>query len=176
MRVFVRLLASLFSLALAAVGALLAVEVAWHWWRPESTLLIPWSSWRDTLTKTQWDSSAVRIIAWIVLAVGLVAIIACLSARVKAIKLADPDEQISVSTSPRSLARLVGQRVRAQENISGASVIASKKKIRVRAQSALASENELRPQLLETVTAVLEDVPLIRQPRVSVVVDSPKDR
>ncbi|NBH10308.1 hypothetical protein GTY80_44580, partial [Amycolatopsis sp. SID8362] len=70
----------------------------------------------------------------------------------------------------------VGLTVRAQDNVAGASVTASARRIRVRAKSTLEAEGELRPRLLETVSALLDDVPLARRPKVTVVVDSPKDR
>lgn len=177
MRLFVRLLSTLLGLGLAAAGALLALEVGWHWWRPDSgPLLVPWSRWQSELASLGWDAYAVRVAAGVLAAAGLVLLICALAAGNRAIRLTDPADEVSVSTSPRSLARLVGLTVRAQDNVAGATVTASARRVRVRAKSTLESEGELRPRLLATVSALLDDVPLVRRPKVSVVVDSPKDR
>ncbi|AXB43470.1 DUF6286 domain-containing protein [Amycolatopsis albispora] len=177
MRVFVRLLSTLLGLAVAAAGALLALEVGWHWWRPAgSPLIVPWRRWQEALSTMNWASAPVQWIAAAVAVGGLVLVLFAASARRRAVRLTDPADEVSVTTTPRSLARLVGRHVRAEDNVTGASVTASAKKVRVRATSRLATEGELRPRLLETVRALVADVPLVRKPKVSVVVDSPKDR
>ncbi|RSD08610.1 DUF6286 domain-containing protein [Amycolatopsis eburnea] len=177
MRPFVRVLATLLGLAFAAAGALLALEVGWHWWRPAAApLVVPWPRWQAQLAALGWDAYAVRVGAGVLAAAGLVLVVCALAAGSRAVRLTDPGDEVSVSTSPRSLARLVGLTVRAQDNVAGASVTASARRIRVRAKSTLEAEGELRPRLLETVSALLDDVPLARRPKVTVVVDSPKDR
>jgi hypothetical protein len=176
-RPIVRLLSTLLGVAFAAAGALLALEVGWHWWRPGSgPLLVPWPGWRAELASLGWDAYAVRVGAGVLAAAGLVLLLCALAARSRAVRLTDPADEVSVSTSPRSLARLVGLVVRAQDNVEGASVTASARRVRVRATSRLETEGALRPRLLETVATLLDDVPLARRPKVSVVVDSPKDR
>ncbi|WET82066.1 DUF6286 domain-containing protein [Amycolatopsis sp. QT-25] len=177
MRLFVRLLSALIGLALAAAGVLLALEVGWGWWRPgRGPLFVPWDDWRDRLAGLSWNAPPVHYLAIAVAVVGLLLIVAAAAAGRRAIRLTDPATEVSVTTSPRSLARLVGVTVRAQENVAGAKVTTTAKKIRVRATSRLETEGELRPRLLKTVSGLLEDVPLVRRPKVSVVVDSPKDR
>ncbi|MGC7098843.1 DUF6286 domain-containing protein [Amycolatopsis lurida] len=177
MRVFVRLLSTLLGLAVAVAGALLAVEVGWHWWRPaDAPLIVPWPDWQASLSTLNWTSGPVRLVAALVAVAGLVLLLFSASARRRAVRLTDPAEEVSVTTTPRSLARLVGRRVRAEDNVTGASVTASAKTVRVRATSRLSTEGDLRPELLETVRALVADVPLARKPKVSVVVDSPKDR
>ena len=177
MRVFVRLVSTLLGLGLAAAGALLALEVGWAWWRPGSVpLLVPWPRWQAQLAALGWDAYAVRVAAGLLAAAGLVLVLCALAAGNRAIRLTDPADEVSVALSPRALARLVGMTVRAQENVSGATVTASARRVRVRATSRLEAEAELRPRLLATVTTLLDDVPLVRRPKVSVVVDSPKDR
>lgn len=177
MRLFVRLLSALIGLALAAAGVLLALEVGWGWWRPgRGPLIVGWDGWRDRLAELTWGGSSVQVTAIVVAVAGLLLILAAASAGRRAIRLTDPANEVSVTTSPRSLARLVGMTVRAQDNVAGAKVTATAKKIRVRATSRMETEGELRPRLLETVSGLLDEVPLARRPKVSVVVDSPKDR
>ncbi|MBC6449498.1 DUF6286 domain-containing protein [Actinokineospora xionganensis] len=177
MRVLVRVLSLLLGLALAAAGALLAVEVAWAWWRPESpSLLVPWRQWRETLADLSWQSTPVLITAVAVAVVGLLLALFASLARRTNVGLREPSPGVTVETSPRSLARIVGTRVRGEDNVTGASVSATAKRVRVRATSALESEAQLRPRLSDAVRSTLADLPLQRQPQVSVVVDSRRDR
>ncbi|MBB4684713.1 DUF6286 domain-containing protein [Amycolatopsis jiangsuensis] len=177
MRVFVRLLSTVLALAVAAGGALLALEVGWRWWQPgRGPLLVPWPLWRTELSTLDWTSTAVRITAGIAVVAGIVVMLLAFGAGDRKVRLTEPAEGVSVSTSPRALARMVGLAVRAQDNVRGASVTASARRVRVRATSRMENEEQLRPRLLETVAAVLDDLPLARRPKVTVVVDSPKDR
>lgn len=177
MRVFVRIVATLLALALAAAGTLLALEVGWLWLRPtEGPLLVPWPDWRDRLAEVSWQSTPVQVTAWITAVAGLGLLVAALSSRRREVVLRDPAPGVTVRTSPRSLARIVGVRVRAEDNVAGASVTATARRVRVRAISRLESEAQLRPRLTGVVADLLGDLPLARTPRVSVVVDSPRDR
>ncbi|MGQ0837876.1 DUF6286 domain-containing protein [Actinokineospora sp.] len=177
MRVLVRFLSCLLGLVLAAAGALLALEVGWAWARPtDAPLLVPWPDWRDRLAEVTWQNADVRLVAGIVAGAGLVLLLIAATARHKDIVLLDPASGVTVRTSPRSLARIVGVRVRAEDNVVSASVTATAKRVRVRAVSRLESEAQLRPRLLDVVRTTLADLPLARRPKVSVVVDSPRDR
>lgn len=177
MRVAVRLLSTVLALAIAGGGALLALEVGWHWWQPDrGPLLIPWPQWHTVLSTVDWGSTSMRITAGIVVVVGIVLALLAFGAGDRKVPMTEPADGVSVSTSPRALARMVGIAVRAQDNVRGASVTASARRVRVRATSRLESEEQLRPRLLETVTTVLDDLPLVRRPKVTVVVDSPRDR
>ncbi|WP_156754346.1 DUF6286 domain-containing protein [Actinokineospora pegani] len=177
MRVLVRVLTCLLGLALVAGGALLAVEVAWTWARPvDGPLLVPWPTVRDRVADMTWQSTDVRVVAGVLAGAGLVLLLVSMTARRKDVALLDPAPGITVRTSPRSLARIVGVRVRAEDNVTGASVTATARKVRVRATSGLESEQELRPRLLEVVRDTLADLPLGNQPKITVVVDSPRDR
>lgn len=177
MRLLVRLLSTLLGLAVAAAGILLALEVGWHWWRPaDAPLLLPWPSWQDRLAEQDWTATWVRVTAGVLAVVGLLLLLASATARRRSVRLRDPATEVSVITSPRALARMIGSRVRAQDNVRAATVTATANKVRVRATSSLETEQQLRPRLAETVAELLNDLPLVRRPKVSVVVDSPKDR
>jgi hypothetical protein len=176
-RLLVRLLSTLLGLAVAGAGILLALEVGWHWWRPaEAPLLLPWPSWRDRLGELDWTATGVRVTAGVLAGVGLLLLLVSTTARRRGVRLRDPASEVSVVTSPRALARMVGARVRAQDNVRSATVTATARRVRVRATSALETEQQLRPRLAEAVADLLNDLPLARRPKVSVVVDSPKDR
>lgn len=177
MRLLVRLLSCLLGLAVAAGGALLALEVAWAWiWPGSAPLLVPWPQWRDGLAQLRWADTSVLLVAGGVALAGLLLLLFSATARRRDVRLLAPQPEVTVSTTPRSLARLVGQRVRDAPGVTGASVTASARRIRVRASSKLRAEHELRPVVLEVVTEVVDALPLSRKPKVSVVVNSPRDR
>lgn len=177
MRVLVRILASLVGLGLATVGVLLAIEVSWAWLRPaDGPLLVSWQRWRANLDELTWQSTSVRVTAAALAAAGLVLLLIAATARRRDVRLRDPAVEVSVITSPRSLARVVGRRIRAEDNVTFASVTATPKRIRVRAGSRLESDAQLRPRLLDVATSTVDDLPLVRAPRVRVVVISPRDR
>lgn len=176
MRLLIRVIACLLGLAIAVAGALLVFEVAWAWVRPgHGPLLVPWPEWRAYLEDLTWQSTTVRVAAGVLAAAGVLMLVIALTARRRDVPLQDPAPDVSVQASPASLARVVGQRVRAEENVSGATVIATARRVRVRASSRLESEAQLRPRLLEVVQETVHDLPLARTPRISVVVHSRRD-
>jgi hypothetical protein len=176
-RVLLRLLSPLLGLAVAAAGALLAAEVGWAWARPHGGhLLVPWPSLVARLGDHDWASRPVRLTAAAVAVAGLLLLLVAATARCRDVRLRDPAPGIAVTTSPRSLARLVGHRVRAEDGVGSASVTASHRRVRVRATSRFESGAELRPRLVEVVGEVVDALPVPRAPRVSVAVSSPKDR
>jgi hypothetical protein len=177
-RVLLRLIAALLGLGLAAVGFVLAVEVGWAWARPgHGSLLVPWRSWLAGLGGLSWTDQPVRLIA-ILLAVGglVLLLVAAFARKPRTVPMNDPSDDVTVVTTPRSLARLVGNTVRGEDGVTGTTVTASARKVRVRARSRLSGEAELRPRLTGAATAAVTALPLPRTPRVSVVVDSPRDR
>lgn len=177
MRLLVRLLSCLLGLAVAAAGALLALEVTWAWiWPRSAPLLVPWPRWRDRLAELSWSDTPVLLVAGGVALAGLLLLLFSATARGREVRLLAPKPGVTVTTTPRSLARLVGQRVRGAPGVTGATVTASARRIRVRASSKLQTEQELRPRVLEVATEVVDTLPLPRKPKVSVVVNSLKDR
>lgn len=177
MRVLLRLVLLLIGLAVAGTGALLAVEACWMLTRPGSgPLLVPWLVWRDRLAGLSWSQPLMLMCAGALVLLGMLLLMLASSARRHDVPMTDPAEDVTVVTSPRSLARLVGHRVRTQDGVKSASVSASTRRVRVLATSNRRSEDQLRPVLLRTVNDLVRGLPLLRQPRVLVVIDSPKDR
>jgi hypothetical protein len=174
MRVLLRVLAPLLSLAVAALGVLIVVEVVAAWVTPGSTgLLVPWADWRDLLQETQWTAGTVRWIAVGVGVVGLLLVLVGLLSRRHDIALRSPSDGITVTTAPRVLARLVGRRVRASDQVAAATVTASAKKITVRAQGrgtggGTVDTGDVRTDARQRVDELLGELPLARTPRVSV--------
>lgn len=172
MRVVLRLLSPLLGLAVAAVGLLVAVETATAWLAPGSSpLLVPWPSWRSAIDGLTWTSGAVRTAAIVVGIVGLLVLGVGLAARRHDVRLNDPVPEVTVTTSPRSLARAVGHEVRTLAEVVSASVVASGARVTVHA-STDATPGDVETSVRERVDEVLGRIPLARRPSVRVSVTS----
>jgi hypothetical protein len=176
MRLLVRILALLLGLTIAAVGAVVLVGVGWAMAQPKQEALLPWPRWLDRAAELAWTASTVRVTAWVLVVAGLAMLLLAALAVRHDVYLQDPAPDVTVTTSPRSLARIVGQRVRGTDGVRSASVTASARSVRVRATSRLLDERRLRPVLIELVNELVNELPLARVPHVHVVVHSAKDR
>ena len=146
MRVLLRVLAPLLGITLAVVGALVALEVTTVWVQPGRArgLLVPWPDWRRTLETVTWSQPPVAAVAIGVAVAGLLLMLIGL------------------------LARLVGRRVRATDDIAAASVTASRRRVAVKAEAWSDAGPELREKVRERVEELLNDMPLRTRPRVIV--------
>ncbi|MDN5859520.1 MAG: DUF6286 domain-containing protein [Pseudonocardia sp.] len=180
MRVLLRVIAPLLGLALAAAGALLAIEVVAAWTRigAPAGVLVPWPTWRAALESTTWSEPPVAWIAIGVAVVGLLLVLVGAGARRSDITVAAPQLDMTVTTSPRVVARLIGQRVRRADDVARAGVTASRRRITVAAQGWADLDDTARKALCtsmeETVSAVLDDLAPARRPRVAVRLAPPK--
>lgn len=179
MRVLLRVLAPLLGLGLAAAGAILALEVVVAWVRPPATsgLVVPWPAWRATLETTPWTATVAVLLAALVAVTGLLVLLVGLLARRHDIALVGPDPAMTVTTSPKVLARLVGRRVRAADEVAAAAVTASRRAISVTAEGwgvDGVDRATLRDGVDARVHGLLDELPLLRRPRVDVTVREPK--
>ena len=170
MRVLLRVLAPLLGIALAAAGVLVVIEVVAAWVRPgmEGGLVVPWPDWMVTLASVSWNQSPVPGIAIGVAAAGLLLIIVGLAARRAEVRLAAPRADMTVTTPPRVLARLVGTRVRESDDVLSASVTASARRVAVTALAWHDAPPDLREVIVGRVRELLDELPLRRRPRVAV--------
>lgn len=176
MRVLLRVLSPLFGLAVAVLGVLLAAEAAWALLRPSSVpLLVPWPAWRDVLAGVAWSRTPVLLAGAGLVLLGLALGLLAATARRRQVAMRAPADEVTVVTSPRSLAHLVGRQVRRADGVRSASVTASARRVTVRATSAVRTAQELRPALLATVNDLVTALPLARKPKVQVVVDARRD-
>lgn len=167
MRVLLRVLSPLLGLALAAAGVLIVVEVVATLVRSEATdgLLVPYLSALEGVT---WADQTVLLIAIGVAVLGLLMLLIAMSGRRRDIEFTAPSHEITVTTSPRTLARLVGRRVRAADGVAAASVTATRRKVAVQAQGYGDASPNLRTTVQEQVDALLDELPLARRPRATV--------
>ncbi len=172
MRILLRLLSPLLGLAVAALGLFVALEVIWAWVRPaEGPLLLPWPAWQATLQGWAWTATPVRLIAAGLIVAGLLLVALALGAGRREVRLINPGPEITVTTSPRSLARLVGHQVRELDHVASASVTATSHKISVRAASRQPA-GAAKSSITDAVHALLAELPLTHSPQVSVAVTS----
>lgn len=177
MRILLRLFSPLLGLAVAMAGALLAVEAGWALARPDGgALLVAWPQWRDGLSAYSWSDIPVLAAGAALALLGLLLLLLAGRARRHDVHLANPADDVTVVTSPRSLARMVGQQVREEDGVHAASVSATARRVRVRAGSRLRPEAELHAALTSRVGGLLADLPLTRAPRLRVVVTAARDR
>ena len=172
MRLVLRVLSPLLALALTAAGALVSIEVFAAWWvgdRPGYRgLWVAWRSWQALAMHYSWSAVASIAICLAVAVIGVVLLLIAGLARRGEVRLNDPAAQISVTASPQVVARLVGQRVRATEEIVSATVRASARSVRIRAIGRGEQPRALRPVVRRRAGEMLEELPLARRPRVSV--------
>lgn len=174
MRLLLRVLAPLLALLLAVAGLALVVETVTAWVAPSSSpLVVPWPAWRSAIEGLTWQSGSVRAVAIVVGVVGLFVLVLGLVARRHDVFLADPVPEVTVTTSPRSLARAVGHEVRSHDDVVSASVVASSSKITVKAAT-LDPAEEVRAAIRDRVTEMLVRLPLARRPRIAVSVTTTK--
>jgi hypothetical protein len=165
-----RVLAPLLGIVLATVGVLVVIEVVAAWAVPgnEGGLLVPWSDWGTALAGRSWNENPVRAVAIGVGVAGLLMVLVGLTARRGDVRLDAPSADMTVTTSPRMLARLVGTRVRASDDVFSASVTASARRVAVAARAWNDAPEELRETLIDGVRELLDELPLRRKPRVAV--------
>jgi hypothetical protein len=170
MRMLLRLLAPLIGLSMAAAGVLIVIEVIAAWLRRNVAggLVVPWHHWRTAIENVTWAEPPVPGIAIAVAFLGLLLTLVGLLARRSHITLDGPAPEITVVTAPRVLARLVGRRVRATDEILSASVTVSPRKVSVLAQAYGEAEPALRDTVRARVDELLDELPLHRRPRVTV--------
>jgi hypothetical protein len=171
-RVLLRTLSPLLGLALAAVGAILVIEVVTAWLRPASSgLVVPWPSWQRALSALTWSDRPVIVVSICVAVVGLLLLLVALLARRHDVALTAPTPEMTVATSPQVLARLVGRTVRASDDVAAATVSASARTVVVRAEGWPDPDGGFRG-LTDTVrgrvSTLLDELPLARRPRVAV--------
>lgn len=170
MRILLRVLSPLLGLAVAALGGFVALEIVWAWARPaEIPLVLPWPTWQATLRGWTWTATPVRLLGAGLAVAGSLLFTLALRAGRREVRLVDPAPGITVTTSPRSLARVVGHQVRELDHVIAASVTATPRKITVRAASRHPA-GTATPDIAQIVRTLLGELPLARVPRVSVAV------
>ena len=177
MRALVRLITALLGLVLAMAGALLVVEAVWAWVRPDSGgLAVRWDAVLEPLSSVSWNQTPVMVTAAVVAVIGLLLLLIGFGAGRKEIRLHDPAPEVTVTTDPRSLARLVGHHVRALPGVAAAKVTADRRKVRVKATAQFRQTGDLLDQVTSTAKETVDDLPVQRTPKVTVSLGAARER
>lgn len=176
MRTLVRLLTAALGIAVAAAGLLLVVETAAAAISPGGAgVLVPWRGASTALSGLTWNTTTALITSALVAVAGLVLVLVSASGGRQDVRFLDPAPGVRVVTDPRSMARLVGHRVRDRDEVSEAVVSSGTKRIRVRATSRFHELGELPRQVTESAEEAVHELPLQRAPRLRVSVTPAKE-
>ncbi len=168
MRVVERFLSLLLALAVIAGAILLALEVGWAV-AGKQPLLVPWPGAYTSGTTNSWDSTPARILAVVLIAVGLLLLLAELKPR-RASRLAmvGSDPTIDAAITRRSLRSSLLNGAKQVDGVSGAKVTVSTRKATVKAVSRLGSPETARGltgELETTLQGRLDALQLAKPPR-----------
>jgi hypothetical protein len=155
MRLANRVVAALLSLAVACVGVLLIIEVVAAR-TGQHAVIVSWPAAYDWATRTAWISGSIRVTAGILIALGLVLLIAELKpARVSRLA-ADPAKagaaDIDTIYTRRGVAVAIRSAVTDLDGVRGASVKVTRRKVTIEATAAARDKAAART-LREPVTA-----------------------
>jgi hypothetical protein len=168
MRYVNRVVVALLTLALAVTGVFAAIEVVLAMLsRPP--LVLPREQAIDALQHSRWADTPVRGVLLGVAALGLVLLISQLvPRRTRLLPIADPTPGVTAATTRRSVERALRRAATAADGITGASVTARPRRVRVRAVTGLRDVTGIHANLIAAVTDQLDGIGLARRPALSV--------
>lgn len=144
MRVLERFLSLLLALAVVVGAVLLALEVGWAV-AGRKPLLVYWRSAYTSGTTDSWDSTPARALAIVLLALGLLLLLAELKPRrASRLRMVSDDPTIDVAITRRSLRASLINAARQIDGVSRAKAKVSPRKATVKAVSRLGSADTAR--------------------------------
>jgi len=168
MRVIERFLSLLLALAVVVGSVLLALEVGWAV-AGRAPLLIKWRGAYTSGGSHAWDTAPARITAAVMVAVGLLLLIAELKPRrAPRLKMTSTDPNIDAAITRRSLRATLLTGAKQVDGVTGAKVKVSKRKANVKAVSRLGSADTAQGLTGELQTALrgrLEALQLAKTPK-----------
>ncbi len=168
MRVIERFLSLLLALALVVGSLLLALEVAWAAFG-RAPLLVHWRGSYTSGGRYAWDTAPARITAAVLLAVGLLLLLAELKPRrAPRLRMTGTDPGVDAAITRRSLRATLLSAATQVDGVSGAKVKVSRRKATVKAVSRLGSTETaqgLTGELEATLRRRLDELQLARTPR-----------
>lgn len=170
-----RLLAALLALGLLGVALLTAIEVVGAV-VDEAPVLVPYDDWLSALRTTPWQDNIVRIVAGSVVALGVVLIFASLGARDRRFVLPTELPNLTLTTSPRAVARMLRRRAEMVSGVKQASAVVTRHRARVVALVPLGDPDRAEEELYESLSAALGSVPWKKQPTLYVGVQARSGR
>lgn len=168
MRVVERILSLLLALAVVAGAIVLALEVGWAV-AGQAPLLVDWRPAYTSGTHHAWDNAIVRVTAAVLLAVGLLLLLAELKPRrATRLRMTSTDPTVDAAITRRSLRSSLLARARQVDGISDAKASVGRRKVAVRAVSRLGSTEtaqSLNGELDAALRRRLDELELAHTPR-----------
>lgn len=169
MRVANRLLAALLALAIGLAGSLLLIE-AISGLTDNGPALVPWDSWLLDLQARPWTDTLVRLVASAAIVVGLLLVLAGVSARDQHLALRSECPDVVLTTTAQALARSLRHRGESVPGVSAVSVQVTRRRVVVRATAPLQDPQAVHAGLHRELDAAMGALPWVRRPEVRVLV------
>ena len=171
MRILNRFLSFILALALLAASVIVIVEVISYAINRES-LIVDWMSWQRWAERTQFNNTQIKVVSIILIAVGLVLLLAELKPRrVTRVNLQSGDTATDAAIATKGIAVVAKAATVDVDGISEAAVSASPRRITVTATSAerdKAAAQALTALVTTAVQTRLDSLRMQRCPRLSV--------
>ncbi len=177
MAVFDRLAALLLGLLLLVLGILVPAEIVHSAVLTRSgELILPWQTLTRFFTGHDWSTSPVLAISIITALVGLVLLVVELKRRRPGLlTLTTEDENLTAGTTRRSVQRALAAQAADVDGISGASAKLRGGRATVAATTGQRDPGDLQARLTEQLTGWLDDLGLVKAPRLRVRLTSRTD-
>ncbi|MGI8938172.1 MAG: DUF6286 domain-containing protein [Iamia sp.] len=176
MRALDRLLALLGGLALAGLGALVAIEAGLRA-ADRDALVIPRRRWDRSLSDLEWTSSTLELVAIITIAAGAILLLLQVAPRrPRRLALESIDGRAAWIT-PAGVRRVVERAVLdAHDDVADARAQVQRRRVRVKATVVASADDGAPSRIGPTVAAALDALEVERNLRVRVRIDRNQDR
>lgn len=171
MRLLNRLLAALLALALLGLALLIVIEVAAHLLN-DGPALVPYDTWVERLRTVPWTDTVVRLVAIGAALVGLLLLLSALTARDRRFVLPTELPDLTLTTSPRAVARMLRRRAEMVSGVSSATAVVGRHRARVEAVVPFRDPDQAEYELNQVLSQALGSVPWKHHPTLWVAVQS----
>lgn len=173
-RVVNRLLAALLALVLFLAALLGFAEILTALFGG-GRLIIPRDEWLADLRALTWDAGSVRVFATALVVVGLLLLIAGISARSRILPMRPPNPSVVVTASARGLAQILRRQAESVPGVAEASAEVSAKAARVVVSVPLADPARVERELGTVLATSLRQMPWAQPPELTIELNSPRE-
>jgi len=173
MRLVDRLLATLLAGALAAISAIIAIEIIIGYYFDRDPWLLPWDRWYRRSQELTWSDRSV-VITFILIGVAGILLLALQLWRRPplSLPLEDTTRDVHTDISRRSLEQALTRAALSVDGVSGAHVRSRRRRVTVHATTQRRQPGDLRDRVNASTAGVLSGLRLQDQPRLAVDVRS----
>jgi len=173
MRLVDRLLATLLAGALAAISAIIAIEIIIGYYFDRDPWLLPWDRWYRRSQELTWSDRSVVITFILIGVAGMLLLALQLWRRPPlSLPLEDTTRDVHTDISRRSLEQALTRAALSVDGVSGAHVRSRRRRVTVHATTQRRQPGDLRDRVNASTAGVLSGLRLQDQPRLAVDVRS----